>query len=66
MSRYGDLARALREIGRELDDASFEVLQDAVGQGSTTRPEADKILTQARRAVEKAAALLERLATTPL
>jgi len=61
VSRYGDLAEQLAGIGAELDEVSFDVLQQAVADGATTRPVADKTLTQARRAVEKAAALLRQL-----
>jgi len=61
MSRYADLADRLDSIGAELDDVSFDVLQQAVADGATSRPAADRTLTQARRAVEKAAALLREL-----
>jgi len=36
-------------------------LREAIADGRTTRPESDKTLTQARRAVEKAAHLLRSL-----
>lgn len=61
MSRYGELAGRLQEIGSELDDASLDLLHEAMSSGATKRPDADKVLTQARRAVEKAAHLLESL-----
>ncbi len=60
MSRYDELAERLEAIGAELDELSFDVLQEAVAQGATQRPAADKTLTQARRAVEKAAQLLRQ------
>lgn len=59
--RYAGLAARLREIGAALDDASFDVLSEAVAEGATSRPVADKALIRARRAVEKAAGLLESL-----
>ena len=66
MTRYQDVAKRLRGIAEELDEASFELLHDAVASGETKRPPADKTLTQARRAIEKAATLLDTLtATTP-
>ena len=65
MSRYQDLAERLRGLAEELDEASFEVLHDAVASGATRRPPADKTLTQARRAIEKAATLLDTLPSTP-
>jgi hypothetical protein len=61
VSRYSDLAERLRGIGDELDELSFDLLQDAMAAGATRRPDADKAVTQARRAVEKAAALLDGL-----
>ena len=63
MSRYEHLAEQLEQIGADLDEASFDVLQQAVADGQTTRPAADKALTQARRAVEKAAQLLRTIDT---
>ncbi len=60
MSRYDDLAERLEAIGAELDELSFDVLQEAVAEGATQRPTVDKTLTQARRAVEKATQLLRR------
>ena len=64
MTRYEDIAERLRGIAEELDDASFELLHDAVANGETTRPKADKTLTQARRAIDKAATLLDTLTST--
>jgi len=61
MTRYEDLAERLEEIGAELDELSFDLLQQAVADGATQRPAADRTLTQARRAVEKAAGLLRQL-----
>lgn len=61
MSRYAELAGRLRGIAGELDDVALDVLNRAVADGETVRPVEDKALTQARRAVEKAATLLETL-----
>jgi len=61
VTRYVDLAERLEVIGAELDELSFDLLQQAVADGATQRPPADKTLTQARRAVEKAAGLLRQL-----
>jgi hypothetical protein len=61
MSRYDELAAQLRGIAGELDDVALDILSEAVADGATARPPEDKTLTQARRAVEKAATLLESL-----
>jgi hypothetical protein len=61
VTRYGDLADQLEAVVAEIDEVSFDLLQQAVADGATARPAADKTLTQARRAVEKAAALLRQL-----
>jgi len=61
VTRYGDLAEQLEAIVAEIDEVSFDLLQQAVADGVTARPAADKTLTQARRAAEKAAALLRQL-----
>ena len=61
MTRYEQLADRLEEIVGELDELSFDLLQQAVADGATQRPTEDRTLTQARRSVEKAAGLLRRL-----
>jgi hypothetical protein len=61
VTRYGDLAEQLEAVVAEIDEVSFDLLQQAVADGATARPAADRTLTQARRAVEKAAALLRGL-----
>jgi hypothetical protein len=65
VTRYHGIAQRLRGIAEELDEASFELLHDAVASGEVKRPQADKTLTQARRAIEKAATLLDTLTTAP-
>jgi hypothetical protein len=54
------LAEQLDAIGEELSDLALEVLRAALDRGETGRPADEKRLTQARRAVEKAAHLLRR------
>ena len=61
MTRYERIAEQLDQIGADLDEASFDLLQQAAADGATARPPADKTLIQARRAVEKAADLLRQL-----
>lgn len=54
---FDDLAEQLEGIAAELDERAFELLREAAAERSG-RPTDDKRLTQARRAVEKAAHLL--------
>ncbi len=61
MSRAGELAERLAQIGEDLDELAFDLLREAVAEGATERPAADRTLTQARRAVEKATNLLRTL-----
>ena len=56
--RWHELAERLDAISAELDDLAYDVLREAARRGAARRPEADKRLTSARRAVEKAARLL--------
>jgi hypothetical protein len=58
MNRAHDLAERLDAVVDELDELSFDLLREATAAGATSRPVADRTLAQARRAVEKAAALL--------
>jgi hypothetical protein len=60
--RFDELADRLDTVVEDLDELSLELLQAAVAAGATQRPTVDKTVTQARRAVEKAAHLLRSLA----
>jgi hypothetical protein len=53
------LRERLEAIGEELADAAMEALRDALEAGQTGRPEKERKLTQARRAVEKAVHALD-------
>lgn len=57
--RIADIQLRLESIAEELADVSIDLLREAVEAGETKRPELDKRLSQARRAVEKAARSLE-------
>jgi exonuclease VII small subunit len=57
--RLDDLAGRLDVIAEELGDLALEELRSAVERGQSARPAAEKRLTQARRAVEKASHLLQ-------
>ncbi len=54
---YHHLADRLEAVAAELDEIMFDQLREASAE-KTGRPADDKRLTQARRAVEKAARLL--------
>jgi predicted DNA-binding protein len=61
MSRYDELAERLDALSEDLGDLSLDVLKEAMRSGAIRRPDADKKLVQARRAVEKAAQLVRNL-----
>ena len=56
-----DLIDRLRSVSEDLTDRAIALLSEASRAGETKRPAAEKSLTQARRAVEKAIATLESL-----
>ena len=55
-----DITERLRVISEELADRALVELKEAHRSGATKRPESEKALSQARRAVEKAIAILSR------
>jgi uncharacterized protein (DUF885 family) len=61
---YADLVGRLESIAADLDEMAFDRLREAVADGATARPVDDKRLMQARRAIEKAAAVLRQLDET--
>ena len=61
MVDYGDLADRLAAVGADIDEIAFDALREAVADGEVQRPVEDKKLMQARRAIEKAAAILRQL-----
>jgi len=64
VSQHEDLAERLDEIAAEQDDRSFALLREAAAKRAG-RPVEDKRLTQARRAIEKAAHLLRSIGEEP-
>jgi hypothetical protein len=56
--RREELADRLDAIAEELSDLALDVLREAVDRGDSARPAEEKRLSQARRAVEKAAHVL--------
>lgn len=66
MADLEGLRERLEAIGEELADAAMESLREALESGRTGRPERERKLTQARRAVEKAVHALDGIeAATP-
>ncbi len=62
MSDLEQLADRLDAIVADLDEIAFDRLREAVAEGATERPNEDKELARARRAAEKAAHILRRMA----
>ncbi len=55
------IADRLETIVADLDEIAFDQLREAVADGARARPDSDKTITQARRAIEKAVHLLRSL-----
>ena len=58
VSDPSDLVVRLEAIAEELADQAIAVLREAVAAGESARPDEERRLTRARRAVEKAATIL--------
>ena len=65
MSDLTGLAERLQAIVEELDEIAFDRLRVAAADGRRTRPDEDRDLTKARRAVEKAVAVLRGIDSDP-
>ena len=61
MSDLAGIADRLDAIVEELDEIAFDRLRQAAGKGATGRPAGDREITRARRAVEKASAVLRSI-----
>jgi hypothetical protein len=61
---YATFVDRLEAIAADLDEMAFDRLREAVAEGEIERPADDKKLMQARRAIEKAAAVLRQLDET--
>ena len=55
-----DIVQQLKLISEQLADEALSVLKQAHAAGESKRPEVERTLTQARRAIEKAISLLSR------
>jgi N-acetylmuramic acid 6-phosphate (MurNAc-6-P) etherase len=60
MSDFDDIIQRLRSVSDDLADRAIAILSEASRAGESKRPDAERVVTQARRAVEKAIVLLER------
>lgn len=58
--RVAKIVADLESVSERLGDLSFDVLRSAVASGEGKRPDIDKALGTARRAVEKAIRTLDR------
>jgi hypothetical protein len=58
VSELDSIADRLTAIVEELDEIAFDRLRLAAADGQRSRPDDDRELTKARRAVEKAVAVL--------
>ena len=56
---FDDIRRRLEGIAEELTDLAIERLKESIDAGGTELPVDEKRLTRARRAVEKAIAVLQ-------
>jgi len=61
MSELDDIISRLRSVSEDLADRAISALSATLRAGGPKRPDSERALTQARRAVEKAIGLLERL-----
>lgn len=61
MASTDEIVAQLQSISEDLADKSLSVLKEAHRQGESKRPESERSITQARRAIEKAISLLQRL-----
>jgi hypothetical protein len=65
MNGFAHLVERLDAVAEEIDEVAFDRLREAVAEGEVERPQVDRRLMQARRAVEKAAGILRALDEAP-
>ena len=61
MASVEEIVSNLQSVSEDLADKALDALKEAHRAGETKRPELERQLTQARRAVEKAIGVLSRL-----
>ncbi|MBM3741443.1 MAG: hypothetical protein FJW43_01740 [Actinobacteria bacterium] len=60
IQNFDEIIEKLKSVSEILADKALDALKEAHHAGETKRPELERTLTQARRAVEKAISLLTR------
>ncbi len=61
MASVEEIISTLQGVSEDLADKSLDALKEAHRDGQAKRPERERQITQARRAVEKAIGVLSRL-----
>lgn len=61
MASIEEIVSTLHSVSDDLAEKALDALKEAHRLGETKRPELERQLTQARRAVEKAIGVLSRL-----
>ena len=59
MADLEGIVERLQAISEELADAGIDTLREAIAEGASKRPDRERRIAQARRAVEKAMASLQ-------
>jgi|DEB0MinimDraft_3_1074331.scaffolds.fasta_scaffold66260_2 hypothetical protein len=59
--KHDDVIAQLETVSEMLADRALDVLREAAAAGAATRPEEERRLTQARRAIEKAVGVLRTI-----
>ena len=62
--QFDDVVARLEAISETLGERTFTLLREAVASGSGQRPPEEKVISQARRAIDKAIHLLSGLGST--
>ena len=61
MASLEEIVSNLQSVSEDLADKALDALKEAHREGQTKRPELERQITQARRAIEKAIGVLSRL-----
>ena len=61
MASLKEIVSNLQSVSEDLADKALDALKEAHREGQAKRPELERQITQARRAIEKAIGVLSRL-----